>query len=198
VFLHLLNRLGVSWWWATAIVVWPFSEVDRHGQTTFLLGALILGAVLTEDRPKLAGFLLALAIGLKLWPALIAVALFASGRRRIAAWTGIWFTALTTLVLVSTPVSVSGTIAAMSQEIPNPANLSRTPAWLIPPAVIVFFLWARNQTWLRATAWSIPAGLAISPVLWAAYLPVLAVPMVLLGDAPDTQTRVPSSDARRT
>lgn len=184
VFLHLLNSFGVSWWWAAAIVVWPFSEVDRHGQSTFLLGALMLGAVVAEDRPKLAGFLLALAIGLKMWPALIAVALFASGRRLIATWTSIWFVALTMFLLAATPITVNGTVSALTQDIPNPANISRTPIWVIPPAVIIFFLWARRQTWLRGTAWAIPAGLALSPVLWAAYLPVLAVPMVLLGNQP--------------
>jgi len=197
-FLHLLNSLGVSWWWATAIVVWPFSEVDRHGQTTFLFGALILAAVLTDGRPKLAGFLLALAVGLKLWPALIPLALFATGRRRIAAWTGIWFVALTTFLLAATSITLDGAVAALTQDIANPANLSRTPIWLIPPAVIVFFLWARNQPWLRATAWSIPAGLALSPVLWAAYLPVLAVPMVLLRNRPDVRTSSTNGGKRPT
>jgi hypothetical protein len=180
-FLRVLNR---PWWWGALIVVWPFSEVDRHGKATFLVGALLIGAALL--RPKWAGLCLALAVGLRLWPAVVAVGFLMSGRWRTAVWSAGWFAGLSTLIVATTTVSVEGTVTALSQDVGyvdgfNLAPLRNAPSYVLPVGVVLFAWWAWGKDWRRAFRWSVPVGLLLSPLVYAASLPVLAV---AIGKAP--------------
>lgn len=178
-FLRVLNR---PWWWGAMIVVWPFSEVDRHGKATFLVGALLIGAAVL--RPKWAGLCLALAVGLRLWPAIVAVGFLMSGRWKTAVWSAGWFAGLSALIVAVTTVSVEGTLLALSQDIGYVNfNLSPTrdaPWYVLPVGVLGFAWWAWGKDWRRVFRWSVPVGLLLSPLVYAASLPVLTA----IGKAP--------------
>ncbi len=73
--LILLHRLGKSplwvalYWWNPLVI----KELVNSGHMEVLLVPLLLGALLTalHHAPKLTAFLLALAVGVKVWPALL-------------------------------------------------------------------------------------------------------------------------------
>jgi len=62
----------------------------------FVICALFAGLILAEARPVWSGLLLSLAITFKIWPILFLPWLFPRGRRRAAAYTGLWLAALWT------------------------------------------------------------------------------------------------------
>ncbi len=173
-FLHMLGR---GWWWAGLILVWPFSEVLKHGKWTFLVGALIIASLVVSDE-RWAGLWLALAVGINLWPAVVAVGFLVSRRWRTALWSGVWFVALT-LVMLPTSVSIDGTLSALAQDATyNPENrtlMAFAPWYVIPLGMASFAWWARARESVLVMKVGTTVGLAFSPVLWPAYLPALAV-----------------------
>lgn len=76
-------------------------------------------------------------------------------------------------------MSVDGVLSALSQDatynLENVTNLRWWPWWTIPLGVTLFAVAARKRDPVWSVRWGVPVGLALSPVLWPAYLPALGV-----------------------
>jgi hypothetical protein len=92
-------------------------------------------------------------------------------------WSAGWFAGLSAVIVAATTVSIDGTVAALSQDIGYVNfNLSPTrnaPWYVLPVGVVLFAWWAWGKDWERVFRWSIPVGLVLSPLVYAASLPVL-------------------------
>lgn len=162
------------------LLVWPFSEVLRFSQTTFLVGGLIGVAILLGNR-WFAGFPLAAAVVLKGWPWLVIPALWISGNRKTAYGAVIGFAGLNLAGLAIPSVTLSGVVRMLESSLTLKSE-SLVSALGIPVGVAagiglaVVVVAARYG---RAVVWALPAALATAPVLWASYLPVLLLSLAL-------------------
>lgn len=171
---HALHRPWLVLTAPALLLVPPFTEAMWTGNTAILVAALIMWTWHSGS-----GWGVGLAATLKVWPWLLVPALFVSGHRRVAAQAAGAIAALNILPLALPNVSVGQTIAAAT-DAQQHAERSLSPLALgfgssiAVGAVIVVIIWWRNWSPLL----SIPAALAISPILWASYLAALLVPVV--------------------
>jgi hypothetical protein len=85
-FLWASRRMGAPWWLVLFPVLWL---VAVCGQTTFMIGGLVMAALALPGRPRLAGVLFGLAMALKPQMLLfLPLALIAEARWRTFIWTG--------------------------------------------------------------------------------------------------------------
>ncbi len=86
--------LKIGWWQGVAalVICAPYFYLSfKDGNVQWLITLLTFGAILlVEERPNAAGFLLALAIAIKLWPVLFLPLFAARARRRAVLWIGVW------------------------------------------------------------------------------------------------------------
>lgn len=152
--------------------------------------ALILGAWARDDRPW-SGILLGLAICLRLWPGLIAVGFWASGKRRVVYESAATFVLLNLVGLALPGVTLNGSIASIvqggSQWIDNRMNMSLVAALALigVPIAISSILIAATGALLafRNRGLAVPitvfVGLLASPLSWPTYA-LVVLPMAAL------------------
>lgn len=169
------------WWWAAPFLVllWPFSEVDRHGHPTFFyMAMLVIGH--RARRPWVAGLCFAVAVSWRLFPWVIVLGLLIVGLHKTVAWTAGWFAGLNVAGLLLPGVTIGGTVAALSEGstrfVHNYQNLSAArflPIWTMAIPVVIFAVWAVGKDRRRVWNGSLVTSVVAAPLLWPAYLPVL-------------------------
>ena len=175
--------VGVADWWGAVLAVAlmptpPIRGAILYGNSAVLVAGVVAVAWLLRRRPAAAGFLLAAAASLKLWP--LAVALVIPDVRR---WAVGWFAGLNVAGLALPGVTVAGQFAALSsggQFVDYAWNLSA--ARLVGPAAAAV-LGAAALVWVsrtvedvdRRVACAVIVGLAAVPLSWPWYW-VAAIP----------------------
>ena len=200
---------GPAWTVALAVAtaaIWlePARATLGYGQVDILLTAAVLYDVSLPDTARRKGVMIGLAAGLKLTPAIFAVYLLVTGRRRAAAMAAAVFAGTVAAGFAALPASSAwfwaGPFASPGHISPvqNPQNeslagaLARTmhtahilPAWLpLAAAVTVAGLALAAAAARRgdeALGFSLCAvtGLLVSPISWIHHW-VIAVPALLV------------------
>jgi hypothetical protein len=165
------------------LLVSPFSDVLAVSQTSFLVaGAIGLTWLMSRDSDRIsAGFPLAVAISMKLWPWLLVPALWWTGRRKAAFGCVVGFGALNLAGLALPHVTLSGVVAGLvgADDLGSPTLTGGIPIWILALVAIALVYGLRRwDDWLVYSA-AIVAGLVASPVLWSHYLVALAIPVAL-------------------
>ena len=142
--------------------------------------ALILVAWAFQDRPW-AGIPLGIAAAWKLWPALVVIGFWLSGRRRASYQAGVVFFLMNAVGLLLPGVSINGSLESLRNgnddwlEHSQNASLARVLFRFGIPAGIGIVVASGVGCWLalrdksRAIALTVVAALLASPLSWPSY-----------------------------
>lgn len=158
----------------------------HYASPTMAAPTLIAVAWAVIRRPRLAGFLLGAAAAIKLWPAIVIVALVARADTRRVGWWAVGSGAVFTLGGLLLPgVTVSGTVGALVEAggffTGWDGNWSLTARFGVWGAVVGLgvFGWSLRGGVDRRFGGAVVGGLLLSPLVWAYYW-LAALPAVIL------------------
>ena len=146
------------------------------GSTAVIVAALITGAWRYLDRPTLAGALLAIAVILKVWPAILLLPLCLH-RRRVILVTVVVGAGLTGLGLLLPGVELASVIGSSDSwmffvDLGSNWSLAKfvgAPLALLVGGVVLVLVHVAYADENRRIAWTVIVGLAMSPLSWAWY-----------------------------
>lgn len=186
---------GVRWWRSVAFLPLFFLTVAGAGEAvtanvSVIIPPLILASFLmarSGDR-WLAGVPVGVAVTLRLWPWILPVAWFLTGRRKMAYGAAGGFLALNLIGFALPGVSLSGSIEAMRSgtlwisygdngSLPSMlGSWSVIPLQLIVVGIVAYF--AGRFEWHTASVAILPVALFLAPILWPHYLIAGVIPLV--------------------
>ncbi len=182
-----IARIPIHWCLAAMpflLLIPPFSDVLAVSQTSFLVaGAIGLSWLMMRDGDRTsAGFPLAVAVSLKLWPWPLVPALWWTGHRKAAAGCVVGFSAFNLAGLALPHVTLTGVVNGLMDagDLGSPSLIGDIDPWVAAAtaAAVVYGL-RRLEKW-QVYSLAIAVGLLASPVLWSHYLVALTVPVALI------------------
>lgn len=181
---HKISRVEwrrVVWVGPLLYVSFPVVTAISFGSLSAVLTvALILVAWAFQDRPW-AGIPLGIATAWKLWPALVVIGFWLSGRRRASYQAGVVFVVANAVGLLLPGVSLGGSLESLRAgnndwlEHSQNASLARVLFRFGLPAGVGIVVGAGVGCWLairdksRAIALTAVAALLASPLSWPSY-----------------------------
>lgn len=183
-----VRLLDLQWWWVPVFGVGflflsPTRTAAWLGSQGPIIAALIAATWVSRDRP-IGGIWLGVAATLKLFPGLLIPMLWFQGRKRAAVGALSVVAGLNLAGLLLPDVTLAGsveTITALDMSA-NPGNLSLgLPVAVAAVLAVGLIWWSRRLTFNQTMVVGSLGMLALSPVVWLHYLPVVYLPVVVMG-----------------
>jgi hypothetical protein len=207
--LVLCRRLRFDWYWAVVLCAFffvadPTHRAFRQGQVApILMTLIILSLVFWEKKPPVAGFLIALAVWIKIFPGVLLLPILLRKDWRMLAWTAAGLATIGAGTMVISGVSdtlqfITGVLPHMKEYLSDFAMnqslsvngilsvlgwepvYSASAVAILAAGSAVAYRWREPGVPFLTVSFFLVLSLLVNPVVWGHYLPLAFPALVVL------------------